>query len=58
MFNQSAALATLLYPLCFSRLIRNEQKDLAEKNSSGVINNLLDVLVCSISKYLNLLFVL
>ena len=32
---QSAACATLLYPLCFSCLIRNEQKDLAEKKAVG-----------------------
>ena len=31
LFNQSAARATLLYPLCFSRLMRNELNDLAEK---------------------------
>ena len=42
--------ATLLYPLCLSRLMRNEQKDLAEK-SSRTKNNLLDVLVCSIAEY-------
>lgn len=35
LFNQSAAHATLLYPLCFSCLIRNEQKDLAEKKAVG-----------------------
>ena len=35
--NQSAARATLLYPLCFSRLMR--KRDLAEKNSSLIINN-------------------
>ena len=40
LFNQSAARATLLYPLCFSRLMRNELNDLAEKKSSWVINNL------------------
>ena len=28
---RSAAHAALLYPLCFPRLMRNEQKDLAEK---------------------------
>ena len=38
--------ATLLYPLCLPRLMRNEEKDLAEKKSSWIINNLLDVLVC------------
>ena len=42
LFNRSAAHAALLYPLCFSRLMRNEQKDLAEK-SSWIINNLLDI---------------
>ena len=31
LFNLSAARARILYPLCFSRLIRNEQKDLVEK---------------------------
>ena len=31
LFNQSAARATLLCPLCFPRLMRNEQKDSAEK---------------------------
>ena len=41
--------ATLLYPFCFSCLKGNEQKDLAE--SSWIINNLLDVLVCSIVEY-------
>ena len=43
--------ASLLYPLCFSRLTRNEQKDSAEsKKSSWIINNLLDVLACSIAE--------
>ena len=31
LFDQSAARYMLLYPLCFSRLMRNKQKDLAEK---------------------------
>ena len=31
LINESAARATLLYLLCFSRLIRNEQKDVSEK---------------------------
>ena len=31
LFNKSAARPTFLHPLCFSRLMRNEQKDLAEK---------------------------
>ena len=35
--------------------MRNEQKDLAK--SSWTINNLLDVLVCSIAEYFNSLFV-
>ena len=35
LFNQSAARATLLYPLCFSRLMRNELNDLAEKKTVG-----------------------
>ena len=35
LFNRSAAHAALLYPLCFSRLMRNEQKDLAEKKAVG-----------------------
>ena len=35
LFDQSAARYTLLYPLCFSRLMRNEQKDLAEKKAVG-----------------------
>ena len=35
--------------------MRNEQKDLAK--SSWIINNLLDVLVCSIAEYFNSLFV-
>ena len=35
LFNQSAARATLLYPLCFSRLMRNELNDLAEKKAVG-----------------------
>ena len=34
LFNQSAARVTLLYPLCFSRLMRNEQKNLAEKKKA------------------------
>ena len=33
LFNQSAARTSLLYPLCFSRLMRNEQKDLEEKKA-------------------------
>ena len=36
LFNQSVARATLLYPLCFSRPVRNEQKDSAEKKSSWI----------------------
>ena len=35
MFSQSAARATLFYPLGFSRLMKNEQKDLAEKKAVG-----------------------
>ena len=35
LFNQSAARATFLYPLCFSRLMRNELNDLAEKKAVG-----------------------
>ena len=35
LFNQSVARATLLYPLCFSRLMRNELNDLAEKKAVG-----------------------
>ena len=54
--NQSAARASLLYPLCFSRLIRNEQKDLAEKKISWIINNFFDVLVCSLAEYFYSLF--
>ena len=27
--------ATVLYPLCFSRLMRNEEKDLTEKGAVG-----------------------
>ena len=33
LFNQSAARATFLYPLCFSHLMRSEQKDLAGKKA-------------------------
>ena len=33
LFDQSAARYTFLYPLCFSRLMRNKQKDLAEKKA-------------------------
>ena len=47
LFNQSATRATSLYLLFFSRLMRNEKKDLAVKKSSGVINDLLNVLVGS-----------
>ena len=57
LFDQSAARYTLLYPLCFSRLMRNKQKDLAEKESRWIINNLSDVLVCSIAEYFYSLFV-
>ena len=57
LFDQSAARYTLLYPLCFSRLMRNKQKDLAEKKSRWIINNLSDVLVCSIAEYFYSLFV-
>ena len=35
LFNQSVTRATLLYPLCFSRLMRNELNDLAEKKAVG-----------------------
>ena len=35
LFNWSAAHAALLYLLCFSRLIRNERKDLTEKKAVG-----------------------
>ena len=38
LFNQSAARATLLYPLCFPRLMRNEEKDSAEKKEVGLYN--------------------
>lgn len=56
LFSQSAARATLLYPLCFSRVMRNDQKNLAEekkqkKKSSWLINSFLDVLVRSIAEY-------
>ena len=54
--NQSAARASLLYPLCFSRLIRNEQKDLAERKISWIINNFFDVLVWSLAEYFYSLF--
>ena len=47
---RASLLYPLLYPLCLSRLMRNKQKDLAEK-SSRTKNNLLDVLVCSIAEY-------
>ena len=33
LFNQSAARATPLYLLCFSRLMRNEPKELPEKKA-------------------------
>ena len=47
-----AARATLVYSFWFYRIVRNEQKELAErKNSSWIINNLLHVLVCSIAEY-------
>ena len=49
--------ATHLYPLCFSRHIIDEQKDLAEKKNSCMVNNLLDILVCSIAEYFYSLFV-
>ena len=39
LFDQSAERATFLYSLCFSRLMRNEQRDLAEK-SIWRMNNL------------------
>ena len=55
--NQSAVCATLLYLLCFSHLMRNEQKNLAKKKNSWIINNLLYVLVCSITEYFYTLFV-
>ena len=45
LFNKAAAHPMLLYLLCFSYLMRHEQKDL------WIINNLLDVLVCSIADY-------
>ena len=51
LFNKAAAHPMLLYLLCFSYLMRHEQKDLVEKNSRWIINNLLDVLVCSIADY-------
>ena len=35
LFNRPAAHAARLYPLCFSHLMRNEQKDLAEKKVVG-----------------------
>ena len=35
--------------------MRNEQNDLAEENSSWIINDLLDVLVCSIADRIFLL---
>ena len=40
LFDQSAERATFLFSLCFSRLMRNEQRDLAEK-SIWRMNNLL-----------------
>ena len=55
--NQSAVRATLLYLLCFSHLMRNEQKNLEKKKNSWIINNLLYVLVCSITEYFYMLFV-
>ena len=57
LFNQSGARATLLYPLCFSHLMRNEQNDLAKPRSSWKINDLLDVLACSIAEYFYYLLV-
>ena len=35
LFNQSAARATFLQSLCYSRLVRNEQRDLAEIKAVG-----------------------
>ena len=35
LFNQSAARATFLYPLFFSRLMRNDKKDLAVRKAVG-----------------------
>ena len=55
--NQSAVRARLLYLLCFSHLMRNEQKNLEKKKNSWIINNLLYVLVCSITEYFYMLFV-
>ena len=56
LFNKNLfnARATLLYSLCFSRLIRNEQKDLAEKNPSSMqdachINLVIDLIHCGVS---------
>ena len=48
------ARATLLYSLCFSRLIRNEQKDSAEKIPSSMqdachINLVIDLIQCGVS---------
>ena len=44
--------ALRFYQVCFSRLMRNEQKDLThKKKNSWIINNLLDLLVCSIAEY-------
>ena len=40
LFNQSAARATLLHLLSFTHPMRNEQKDIPEKKSSLIINNL------------------
>ena len=56
--NQSAVHAMLLYLLCFSHLMRNEQKNLPKKKKNGwIISNLLYVLVCSITEYFDTLFV-
>ena len=38
LFDQSAERATFLYSLCFSRLMRNEHRNLAEKRASPSLN--------------------
>ena len=57
--NQSAVHAMLLYLLCFSHLMRNEQKNWQKKQKKNgwIISNLLYVLVCSIAEYFYTLFV-
>ena len=51
LFSQSGARATRFYPLCFSRSIRNDGEERRNtKKSSWIINNLLDILKCSIAE--------